>query len=98
VSLTCQSIGGEATKTPVMPPMTNTSMNPRDISIAVENRIAPRHMVPIQLNTLTPVGTAIRNDISEKYGRYTEPVANMWWAQTPNDSAAIPKNANTIAR
>ncbi len=34
-------------------------------------------MVPIQLKNFTPVGTAIRNDIIEKNGSSTAPVANM---------------------
>jgi hypothetical protein len=66
VSLTAKSIGGEARKTPVMPPTTNTRMKPSAISIAVEKVIAPRHIVPIQLNTLMPVGTAISSDMIEK--------------------------------
>jgi hypothetical protein len=41
-------------------------MNPRHISMAVDRVIDPRHMVPIQLNTLIPVGTAISSDMIEK--------------------------------
>ncbi len=46
-------------------------------------------MVPIQLKNFRPVGTAIRNVMNEKKGSSTAPVANMWWAQTATDSAAI---------
>ncbi len=50
------------------------------ISIAVENHISPRHIVPIQLNIFIPVGTAIRRLMIEKNGKSTTPVVNMWWA------------------
>ncbi len=45
--------------------------------------------MPIQLKNLMPVGTAIRNVMNEKNGSSTAPVANMWCAHTPMDSAAI---------
>ena len=64
--MTAKSIGGEARKMPVMPPIRNTRMNPSAISMAVDRVIDPRHMVPIQLNTLMPVGTAISSDMIEK--------------------------------
>ncbi len=96
--MTAKSIGGEARNTPVMPPIRNTSRKPTAISIAVVKVIAPRHMVATQLKILMPVGTAISIVMIEKYGRLTAPVENMWCAQTPNDSAAMPNTANTIAR
>ena len=49
----------------------------------------------IQLTNLIPVGTAIRNEIPEKNGSRTAPVANMWWAHTPTDSAAMAMVAKT---
>ena len=55
----------------------------------------PRHIVPIQLKNLIPVGTAIRNDMMEKNGFDTTPVVNMWWAHTPMDSPAMPSVART---
>ena len=45
-------------------------------------------MVAIQLNILTPVGTAIRNVIRLKNGRNTAPVVNMWCAQTEKPEGA----------
>ena len=41
-------------------------------SIGVSNVSCPRHIVPIQLKNLMPVGTAIRNDIPEKNGLSTD--------------------------
>ncbi len=58
-------------------------------SIGVLNVIEPRHIVPIQLKNLIPVGTAIRNVMNEKNGSRTDPVAYMWCAHTAIDSAAM---------
>src|SRR5947209_5677123 len=55
----------------------------------------PRHIVPIQLNILTPVGTAMRNVMNEKNGALMAPVANMWWAQTAVDREAMARVAKT---
>ena len=44
---------------PLMPPMVNSTMNPMANSMGVRNSIEPFHIVPIQLNILMPVGTAI---------------------------------------
>ena len=57
----------------------------------------PRHIVAIQLNIFTPVGTAIRKVISVKNGRNTAPVVNMWCAQTEKPRTPMPTVANTIA-
>jgi len=46
-------------------------------------------MVPIQLNILMPVGTAINRLMMEKKGNNTTPVVNMWCAHTPNESAPM---------
>ena len=48
-----------ASTTPVTPPMVNSAMKPNAHSIGVLNSIEPPHMVASQLNTFTPVGTAI---------------------------------------
>ena len=40
-------------------PMVNKTKKPIENNIGVSNVIAPRHMVVTQLNTFTPVGTAI---------------------------------------
>ena len=80
------------------PPMVKTKMKPTANSIGVSKVIEPRHMVATQLNTFTPVGTAISmvaymKNSCEVTGM---PVVNMWWAQTMNDSTAIEAVAYTI--
>ena len=45
---------------PVTPPKRNTIRKPTANSIGVSNLIEPRHIVPIQLKNLIPVGTAMR--------------------------------------
>lgn len=67
-------------------------------SIGLWNETWPRHMVPIQLKNLSPVGIAIRKVMKQKNGRTTAPVANMWCAQTAADSPVMPIVANTIPR
>src|SRR5262249_43714645 len=56
----------------------------------------PRHIVPIQLKNFTPVGTAIKNVMSEKNGSSIAPVVNMWCAHTVIDSPAMPIVAATM--
>src|SRR5436305_11464781 len=96
VSEMCQSIGGEASSTPDRPPSRNVVMKPSAHSIGVSNVSCPRHMVPIQLKNLIPVGTAMRNVRNEKNGSSTWPVANMWCAHTVIDSAAMAIVAATM--
>ena len=57
-------------------------MKPIAKSIAVSRLIEPRHMVPIQVKNLIPVGAAMMNVVAEKKGKSTAPVANMWCAHT----------------
>ena len=66
-----------------MPPITNTAMNPTQNSSAVLIWIVPRHSVAIQLNTFTPVGTAIVNELSITKMRIASGIGavNMWCAQ-----------------
>ena len=52
--------------------------------------------MPIQLKTLTPVGTAMRNVVAAKNGRATTPVVYMWCAHTDVDSAVMASVARTI--
>src|SRR3954449_5425864 len=78
-----------------MPPTRKKYIIPRHHSMGVGKVSWPRHMVPIQLKNLMPVGTAIRNDRNEKNGSNTWPVANMWCAHTLIDRAAIPMVAAT---
>ena len=44
---------------PVTPPTVKRNRKPKAQSIGVLNSIEPPHIVAIQLNTFTPVGTAI---------------------------------------
>lgn len=76
-SVRWKSSGGEAISTPLRPPRRNVTRKPIAQSMGVSNVILPCHMVPIQLKNLTPVGTAMMNDMAEKNGRRTAPVANM---------------------
>src|SRR5687767_11609726 len=81
--------------TPVKPPNRKVTRKPTDHSIGVSKEIDPPHIVPIQLKNFTPVGTAIRNVMKEKNGRFTAPVTNMWWAQTAIDRAPMERVAAT---
>ena len=74
---------------PVIPPNKKVTRKPITQSIGVSKVTWPRHMVPIQLKNLTPVGTPIRNVINEKNGKRTCPLANIWCAQTATESAEI---------
>ena len=60
------------------------------------NQSSPRHIVPIQLKILMPVGTAIKRLMIEKKGSSTTPVVNMWCAHTPRDSAPMVSVAKTM--
>jgi hypothetical protein len=82
VSWTWKSIGGEASRIPVSPPSRKVARNPTANSIGVSKVSLPFHIVPIQFTNLIPVGMAMRNVVSEKNGRSTAPVANMWCAHT----------------
>ena len=64
--------------TPVRPPKINVVKKPRLQSMGFSNVIDPRHIVPIQLNIFTPVGTAISIVVNAKNGKSTEPVTYMW--------------------
>ncbi len=63
-----------ASITPVSPPIKNVIKNPITNNIGVSNEIDPRHIVPIQLKNLTPVGTAINIVVKAKNGNETAPV------------------------
>ena len=92
------SIGVTARIRPVKPPMVKTKMKPTENSIGVSNVIEPFHMVAIQLNTFTPVGTAISMVAYMKNSWLVTgmPVVNMWCAQTMKDKIAIEAVAYTI--
>ena len=71
--------------TPVSPPMTNIEMKPTAKNSGVFRLMDPPHNVPIQLNILTPVGTAIRivDTANAEFAIGPRPVVNMWCAHTP---------------
>ncbi len=81
--------------TPVRPPNRKVVKKPTAHSMGVAMVMLPPHMVPIQLKNFTPVGTAIRNVMKEKNGRFTAPVTYMWCAHTATDRAAINRVALT---
>ena len=58
--------------------------------------MVPRHMVPIQLKNLIPVGTAISRDMAAKKGSSTAPVVYMWWAHTPIERIPMDSVAATM--
>ncbi|MNJ33254.1 hypothetical protein D3C77_279350 [compost metagenome] len=65
---------------PEKPPMVNRVMKAMANSMGVSNVSDPRHMVATQLNTFTPVGTAISMVAYMKNSSATtgSPVVNMW--------------------
>ena len=80
-----------ASTRPVKPPSVNRNRKPHENSIGVSNESDPFHIVATQLNTLTPVGTAI-NAVAYMKNNWPAagiPTAYMWCAQTMNDRIAI---------
>src|SRR5450756_445975 len=85
------SIGIEARKIPLMPPMTNIEMNPSVNSIDVVKRRCPPQRVASHEKILTPVGTAMIMDVIINGMRSSGfmPLENMWCAQTRKPKIAI---------
>src|SRR3954465_1249096 len=83
---------------PVKPPIVNTKMKPTANSIGVSKVMEPRHILAIQLNTFTPVGTAISMVayMKNSWPVTGMPVVNMWCAHTMNDRMAMEAVAYTI--
>src|SRR3546814_15438387 len=73
-----------ANTTPVTPPIVKRKMKPIAQTIGVLNDSEPPHIVAIQENIFTPVGTAITIVAAVKYifTLTDRPVVNMWCAQT----------------
>src|SRR5664279_6662810 len=92
------SIGVSARTSPVKPPIGNRNRKPIANSMGVSNVIEPRHMVASQLNTFTPVGTAMSMVAYMKNSRPAAgmPTVNMWCAHTMNDRIAMLDIAYTI--
>ena len=92
------SDGTTAWVTPDSPPMVNMVTNPTANSRGVVSRIFAFHRVLIQLKIFTPVGTAMNMVEALKAERATgpRPVANMWWAHTPQPMKPMAMPENTI--
>ena len=79
--------------------MVNMATNPMANSIGVGKVSFPFHRVLIQLKIFTPVGTAMNIVDALKADTATgpRPVANMWWAHTPQPMKpmAMPENTMT---
>ena len=76
--------------------MMNRKMKPRAYSIGVVNSMLPFHIVPSQLNILTPVGTAmsIVVMVNTELAMGPSPTVNMWWLHTahPMMAMTMPEN------
>ncbi len=80
-----------ANNTPLSPPMVKSIRKAMAKSIAVRSWSDPPHMVAVQLNTFTPVGTAINILVAAKKALNVlpNPTANMWCAHTPNERSMM---------
>src|SRR5882672_8899081 len=98
VSWMNMSTGVAAMKMPDRPPIVNIDTKATAWSIGTWNRRFPRHIVPIQLNTLIAEGTAISNvdTMNEEPSVGFIPLTNMWWPHTIQPRNAIPAMANTM--
>ena len=76
---------------PEKPPIVNRNRNASANSIGVSKVSEPRHMVAVQLNTFTPVGTAISMVLSMKNicPASGMPTVNMWCAHTMKPTTPI---------
>ena len=85
---------------PDRPPITNIEMKPSANSIGVLRWMRPSQSVASQLNTFTPVGTAISSVeiIIGTRSQSAMPATNMWCAQTENPSTRIPSSEIAISR
>ncbi len=74
-----------------MPPITKVMMKPIVNSIDGWKLMRPRYMVSSQLNTFTPVGTAITIVMMPKKALTValDPMVKKWCSHTVNDSRPI---------
>src|SRR5437660_10415531 len=98
VSWMCMSTGVAAMKIPDSPPITNMATNPTACIIGTWKIRLPRHIVPIQLNTLIAEGTAmtIVETMNDEPSAGFMPLTNMGWPHTSQPRQPIPTIANTI--
>ena len=87
------STGGAAMTMPESPPIMNMETNPMLNNIGVANFNRPPYMVPIQLKTLMPLGSAISmvETMNDTARIWFMPEMNMWWPHTikPNPAIAV---------
>src|SRR3989441_12796741 len=90
--------GGVAGYSPASPPTTNMAPSREILSLGPRMSGSLRHIVPIQLNTLTAEGTAmIRVDtMNDEPSVGFIPLTNMWWPHTIQPRNPIATIANTI--
>ncbi len=95
-----KSAGGTASSTPVMPPITKVTMKPMAQSRGGSKRMRPPYMVKSQLNTFTPVGTAMIMLITPNtaFTSAPAPMVKKWCSQTMKESRQIAMVAITIER
>src|SRR5689334_10226493 len=88
-----------ASISPENPPMVNRNRKASANSMGGSKLSEPFHMVAVQLNTFTPVGTAISMVESMKNSCPASgmPTVNMWCAQTMKDRKAMDAVAYTMA-
>ena len=84
--------------TPLIPPIRNIAINPKENSIGVLSLIDPPHIVANQLNTFIPVGTAISIVVivNIAFTAGPMPTVNMWWLHTIQPINAMIAPASTI--
>jgi hypothetical protein len=80
--------------------MVKRKRNDMPYSIGAFQLIEPFHIVAVQLKTLTPEGTAMKNVMKLKIVLESSlcPDVNMWWPQTRKPSRAMATLENAMAR
>ena len=83
---------------PEKPPIVNRMIKATANSMGASKLREPRNMVVTQLNTFTPVGTAISMVAYMKNNCPASgiPTVNIWCAQTTNDNRAMAPTAYTM--
>src|SRR5205085_430219 len=92
VSCQCTSSATVASATPVMPPNTRKKRNPQMYANGVLKLIAPRYIVPTQLNTLMAVKSPTNIERTPKMplSNADWPATKRWWPQVKNPTNAMP--------
>src|SRR5207302_10889274 len=84
--------------TPDNPAMVNMVTEPTAKANGAFTRVLPPDIVDIQLKIYTPVGTAMNivDRANADLATGPRPVANMWWAHTPQPMKAMAMPENTM--